>query len=71
MEWTTKDVKYTLQSDVEGLGVINYTWDKSLEIEKMADAGSASVGIGTRSNLGDGPCTIYFDNVYIKQSRQR
>jgi hypothetical protein len=71
MEWTTKDVSYTLQREVEGLGVINYTWDKSLVLEKIPDAESALVGIGTRSTQGDGQCTIYFDNVYIKQSRQR
>jgi len=71
MEWTTKDVSYTLQREVEGLGVINYTWDRSFVVEKIPDPESAFVGIGTRSNLGLGGCTIYFDNVYIKQSRQR
>jgi len=71
MEWTIKDVKYTLQREVEGLGVINYTWDQSLVLEKIPDLESAFVGIGTRSNLGLGGCTIYFDNVYIKQSRGR
>jgi hypothetical protein len=71
MEWTTKDVSYTLQREVEGLGVINYTWDRSFVLEKFLNAEGVFVGIGTRSNLGHGGCTIYFDNVYIKQSHQR
>jgi len=72
MEWTKKDVSYTLRREVEGLGEINYTWDRSFVLEKFPDAQSgAFVAIGTRSNLGHGGCTVYFDNVYIKQSRQR
>ena len=68
MEWTTKFVKYTVQRQGEGQGVIQYTWDKSLVVKTFTDPLDplVFVGIGTRSDLGGGPCTVYFDDVYVK-----
>jgi hypothetical protein len=68
MEWTPKFVKYTVQKQRQGLGVINYTWDKSFVIEKITDPPLVFVGIGTRTDtdMGGETCTVYFDDVYVK-----
>lgn len=62
MEWTRVGVKY----EVEGGGKAQYRWEKTLNIERIRDPNKAFVGIGTRSDSGSGPCTVYFDDVYLK-----
>lgn len=46
--------------NVEGLG-------KATRIlsQKMTPTSDYFVGVGTRSSTGEGPCTVYIDNVYI------
>ena len=46
--------------EVDGLGEIAYNY-----VSAIAPAGGNFKAIGTRSTNGDGPCTVYFDNVYI------
>jgi hypothetical protein len=62
MEWDREHIKYT----VEGQGAIYYDWERLFKVERIKDPEQAFVGIGTRSNSGAGPCTVYFDNVYVK-----
>jgi hypothetical protein len=45
---------------VEGLGDVTYTYASA--IDPATDIWRA---IGTRSSNGDGPCTVYFDDVYV------
>jgi hypothetical protein len=45
---------------VEGQGGINYKYPNIVSPYE-----SSFKGIGTRSNAGNGPCTIYFDDVYV------
>lgn len=46
---------------VDGLGKVFY----KPEVPLFPTSGPF-FGIGTRSTLGDGPCTVYFDDVYVK-----
>jgi len=46
--------------EVDGLGKIAYKYTTSI-----TPTGGNFKAIGTRSTNGDGPCTVYFDNVYV------
>lgn len=46
--------------EVDGLGKIAYKYATAI-----APPDNFFRGIGTRSTLGEGPCTVYFDNVYV------
>jgi len=46
--------------EVDSLGKIAYKYETPI-----APTGGDFKAIGTRSTNGDGPCTVYFDNVYI------
>jgi hypothetical protein len=46
--------------EVDGLGKIAYKYTTP-----VAPADDNFRAIGTRSSNGDGPCTVYFDNVYV------
>ncbi|MBT8367112.1 MAG: hypothetical protein KJP23_20665 [Deltaproteobacteria bacterium] len=46
--------------EVDSLGKIAYKYATTI-----APADSTFQGMGTRSSNGDGPCTAYFDNVYV------
>ena len=48
---------------VEGVGQVAF---KSADIFRAAEAYLLSEGLGTRSNNGDGPCTVYIDNVHVR-----
>ena len=45
---------------VEDLGEVTYTYASAIE-----PATNMWRAIGTRSSNGDGPCTVYFDDVYV------
>ena len=45
---------------VEGQGKINFKYS-----DRVSPHESSLKGIGTRSSAGNGPCTIYFDDVYV------
>ena len=45
---------------VEGQGEINFKYP-----DRVSPYESSFKGIGTRSSAGNGPCTIYFDDVYV------
>ncbi len=64
MEWTTGSVKYS----VAGQGKITYQFDRSHLVRPVSNTtGPVPPGatIGTRSNSGAGPCTVYFDDVFV------
>ena len=46
--------------EVDGLGKITYKYENPI-----APTDSNFKAIGTRSTNGDGPCTVFFDNVYV------
>lgn len=50
-----------LQSTVDGYGTVMYKPEGFVS----ESANPAFMGIGTRSTNGDGPCSIYFDDVYV------
>jgi len=56
MEFASDKIAY----EVDGLGKIVYKYATS-----MAAADDLFRAIGTRSTNGDGPCTVYFDDVYV------
>ena len=49
-----------IEYEVDGLGKITYRYEN-----KIAPSDNYFRSFGTRSTNGDGPCTIYFDNVYV------
>ena len=56
MEFSNDKITY----EVDGLGKIAYKY-----VTTIAPADDILKAIGTRSSNGDGPCTVYFDNVYV------
>ena len=46
--------------NVDGLGEKTYIFP-----ENFSNTDDHFKGIGTRSNNGDGPCTVYYDDVYV------
>jgi hypothetical protein len=46
--------------EVVGLGKITYIYES-----QISPPSNSFKGIGTRSTNGDGPCTVYFDDVYV------
>lgn len=46
--------------EVDGLGKMEYKYPTPVN-----DPDSDFKGLGTRSSNGDGPCTVYIDNVYV------
>jgi hypothetical protein len=46
--------------EVDGLGKITYKHENPI-----APTDSNFKAMGTRSTNGDGPCTVFFDNVYV------
>jgi len=56
MIFSKKKVTYS----VGGLGKITFKL-----AEKLSPTDTYLLGIGTRSTAGDGPCTVYFDDVYV------
>jgi hypothetical protein len=46
--------------EVDGLGKITYKYATA-----VAPTGGTYKALGTRSTHGEGPCTVYFDNVYV------
>jgi len=62
---TFSDNKVTYE--VDDLGEIEYKLPEDLDQLTGADYNYYFKGIGTRSTNGDGPCVVYFDDVYILQ----
>jgi hypothetical protein len=56
MEFSSDKITY----EVDGLGKIAYKYATSI-----AAPDDLFRAIGTRSSNGDGPCTVYFDDVYV------
>jgi len=46
--------------EVIGLGKITYNYES-----EISPPANSFKGVGTRSTNGDGPCTVYFDDVYV------
>jgi hypothetical protein len=61
MQWTSGYVKYSVAYE----GMITYKWNPTYVVKKIKDPAMAMIGIGTRSPSGAGPCTVYFDDVYV------
>ena len=64
MKWTASSVRYS----VAGQGKITYQFDQSHFVSPISNTTGPVepfAGIGTRSNSGAGPCTVYFDDVYV------
>lgn len=58
LEWIRTNNGFIAKSD--GQGEIVYEHDGNINLSEYTFK-----GIGTRSSNGDGPCTIYFDDVYV------
>ena len=56
LEFSSKKITY----EVDGLGKIAYKYATPLD-----PTTNTFRAIGTRSTNGDGPCTVYFDDVYV------
>jgi hypothetical protein len=54
--FSSEEVTY----EVEGLGKITYKYPTA-----VVSPDDFFRGLGTRSALGQGPCTVYFDDVYV------
>jgi hypothetical protein len=58
LEWMFKPDEIIGKTDRYGETVFEYP-------ERVSQSEDSFKGIGTRSSAGDGPCTIYFDDVYV------
>jgi hypothetical protein len=58
LEWIFTPNDITGKTDSDGEIVFKYP-------ERVLPYADSFKGIGTRSRLGNGPCTIYFDDVYV------
>ncbi len=65
MEWNQQEITFA----IKGQGQAQYSWAKTYKFTSIKNPGDAFAGIGTRSNNGCGPCTVYFDNVYFMYSK--
>jgi hypothetical protein len=58
LEWVYTPIAITGKTDSDGEIVFKYP-------ETVLPYGDSFKAIGTRSSAGNGPCTIYFDDVYV------